>query len=264
MARLVCVGRERGDGAADVARGLGDAEVGDALGRVAPVGLRDAERVEHHLRAQPARRERDGGRAVGREVLGLGEREPDDRGLGEVVERVDPVGGGVVLRGPVGHLDHEAARVADQQRQRVMAGDQVRLDREVEQVKSVGEVVLPDRRVPLEQPLAAPDVVDEHVEPALLLLDALDQRRDLLGHEVVGRDGDAAAAGLGDELGGLLDRLRAVVLRAGGARAAAGAVDGGAGLAERDGDPAPGAAGRAGDEGDLAIQGGHAVIVTAG
>ena len=55
------------------------------------VVLGDAERVEHHLRAQPARGERDRGRAVRLEVLRLREREPDDRVLGEVVERVDAV-----------------------------------------------------------------------------------------------------------------------------------------------------------------------------
>ena len=66
-----------------------------------------------------------------------------------------------------------------------------------------------------------------------------------VGLEVVGRDGDPRAAGRVDELGGLLDRLGPVVLRALLARAAAGAVDGRARLAERDGDPAPGAAGRA-------------------
>ena len=64
-------------------------------------------------------------RAVQREVFQLGEGEPDDRGLGEVVEGVDAVVDGVVVRGAVGHLDHEAARLADQQRQRMVAGDQV-------------------------------------------------------------------------------------------------------------------------------------------
>ena len=264
MAALLRVGGERGDGAAHVARRLGDAEVGDALGRVAPVGLGDAERVEHHLRAQPARGEGDGGAAVGGEVLGLREREPDDGGLGEVVEGVDAVGDGVVLRRAVGHLDHQPAGVADQQRQREVAGDQVGLDRQVEQVQAVAEVVLPHRRVPVEELLAAPDVVDEHVEPALLAVDALDERLDLVGLEVVGRHGDAGAAGLRDQLGGLLDRLGAVVLGAGGARAAAGAVDGGAGLAERDGDAAAGAAGGAGDEGDRAfeVRVRHGAIVT--
>ena len=75
---------------------------------------------------------------------------------------------------------------------------------------------------------------------------------DLLGVEVVDGDRDALAAGRGDELGGLLDRLRAVDLGAPLARAAAGAVDGRAGLAERDGDAAARAAGGAGDERDHA------------
>ena len=75
----------------------------------------------------------------------------------------------------------------------------------------VVEVVLPHRLVPLEQLLAAPDVVDQHVEPALLGVDALDQRPHLLGHEVVDPHGDAPAARRGDQLGGLLDRLRPVV-----------------------------------------------------
>ena len=57
-----------------------------------------------------------------------------------------------------------------------------------------------------------------------------------------------------DELGGLLDRLGPVDLGAPLARAAAGGVDRRARLAERDGDAAPGAARRARDQRDLALQ----------
>src|SRR5215831_13037302 len=56
---------EGGDGAPDVARRLGEPEVGGSLAtldRVAPVLLGDPEIVEHHLRAQPAGR--DGDRAA--------------------------------------------------------------------------------------------------------------------------------------------------------------------------------------------------------
>ena len=84
---------------------------------------------------------------------------------------------GVVGGGAVGDLDDQPARAAHQQRQRVVARDQVRVDREPQQPQAVVEVVLPDRLVPLEQVLGAPDVVDEHVEPALLGVDALDQAR---------------------------------------------------------------------------------------
>ena len=58
--------------------------------------------------------------------------------------------------------------------------------------------------------------------------------------EVVDGDRDPLAARLAHELGGLLDRLRPVVLGAPLAGAAARAVDGGARLAERDRDPAAG------------------------
>ena len=64
-----------------------------------------------------------------------------------------------------------------------------------------------------------------------------------------------------DELGGLLDRLGPVVLRAPLPGRAAGAVDRRARLAQRDGGAAPGAAGRARHERHLAGQrsrhGGH-------
>ena len=57
--------------------------------------------------------------------------------------------------------------------------------------RPVVEVVLPERLAPLEQHLAAPDVVDEDVEPALLGVDPLDQRPDLVGLQVVDRHRDA-------------------------------------------------------------------------
>ena len=174
----VRVGGERGDRAADEARGLGDRpEVRVAALAVAPGGLGDAVDVEHHLRAHPARRQRDRGAAVRRELLGLREREPEHRRLGQVVEGREAVVRGVVLERAVGHLDDEAARPADQQRQREVAGDQVRVDREAQQPQAAVEVVLPHRRVPLGQLLAAPDVVDEDVEAALLGVDARDERR---------------------------------------------------------------------------------------
>ena len=92
------------------------------------------------------------------------------------------------------------------------------------------------------------------MERALLGVDALDQRRDLVGHEVVDAHRDAAPAGRVDELGGLLDRLGPVHLRALRARGAAGDVDGGAGGAELDRDAPPRGAGRPGDQRDLSGQ----------
>ena len=76
------------------------------------------------------------------------------------------------------------------------------------------------------------------------------------GVEVVDGDGDAGAAELGDELGGLLDRLGAVVVgpRRAGPAAAAGAHDRRAGFAQGGRDAPPGASGRARDDGHATTQ----------
>ena len=129
-----------------------------------------------------------------------------------------------------------------------MARDQVRVDRQAQHSQTVVEAVLPHRRVPLRQLLAAPDVVDQHVEAALLGVDALDERLDLRRLQVVDLGRDPGAACGVDELGGLLDRLRPVVLRAPVPRRSTGAVDGRPRLSERDRDAPPGTAGRAGHE----------------
>ena len=98
---------------------------------------------------------------------------------------------GVVLGRAVGDLDDQPAGPSDQQRQREVAGDDVGVDRQPQDAEAVVEVVLPDLGAPVEQVLAAPDVVDQDVEPALLGVDALDQRPHLLGLEVVDLHGDA-------------------------------------------------------------------------
>ena len=109
--------------------------------------------------------------------------------------------------------------------------------------------------VPVGQVVAAPHAVDEQVEPAVLLgRDARGERADLRGIGVVGGGEDRRAAGVGDERGGLLERLGAVHRRAPAARAAAGDVDGGAGGAELDGDGAAAAARGAGDDRDMVVK----------
>ena len=87
--------------------------------------------------------------------------------------------------------------------------------------------------------------------------DPLGQRTHLCGHEVIDLDGDALTAEFADQLGGLLDGFRPVVvgLLVAGNAAATGADDGCSGLAQRRGDTPPGAAGRSGDHGDAAAQG---------
>ena len=76
----------------------------------------------------------------------------------------------------------------------------------------------------------------------MLLVDGADECGDLRGIEVVDSDGDPFATRGGDQLGGLLDRLRPVDLRALRARAATGHVDRRARFPERGRDSAPRAA----------------------
>ena len=135
--------------------------------------------------------------------------------------------------------------------------DEVGVDREAEDPETRGEVVLPDGRVPLGraalQLLAAPDVVDEHVDVAQVVADLLGQLLHLTGIEMVDGAGDPGAAQVGHELGRLLDRLGPVVVRPGRpgrSGAATGAHHRRARLAQRGRDATPGAAGGAGDDGD--------------
>jgi hypothetical protein len=102
--------------------------------------------------------------------------------------------------------------------------------------------------------LTAPDVVHQDVEASGLDVDPFDAGLDLRQVEMVGGNGDALPARLGDELGGLLDRLRAPVLGLTLPRGSPRAVDGCAGRAQFDGDPTAGAASGAGDQGNLAIE----------
>src|SRR5439155_23182855 len=99
------------------------------------------------------------------------------------------------------------------------------------------QVMLPDRLVPIRGPtlefLSTPDVVDEHVDVAVLCSDLIGEHTHLLGVEMVDGQGDANAAQLRDQLGRLLDRFSTVVLGAMRACAAAGADDGRASFAKR-------------------------------
>ena len=80
----------------------------------------------------------------------------------------------------------------------MMGGDEVGVDGEPEDPETLVEVVLPDGRVPLGraalEQLAAPDVVDEHVDVAVVVPDLLGQALHLVGVEMVdcGRDTGAA------------------------------------------------------------------------
>ena len=106
---------------------------------------------------------------------------------------------------------------------------------------------VPLGRGPLEQ-LAAPDVVDEHVDVTMASPDLLGQRLHLLGIEVVDGGRNAVPAELRDQLRGLFDRLWPVVFGSGRACRAARADDRCARFTECRCDIASSAAGRSGDE----------------
>jgi hypothetical protein len=174
------------------------------------------------------------------------------RGLGEIVEGRVPIAVRVVLGGAVRHFDQQAARLLDEQGQCVVRGDQMRIDAEPQKSKTVLEIVVPDRLVPFEQFLAAPDVADEDVEAAVLGSNALNEPADIVGDQMVDAERDAAAAGRRDQLRRLLDGLGPLIFGGLAADRAARHVDGRAGGAEFHSDAAPGAAGSACHQGDLA------------
>src|SRR6266850_619178 len=98
-----------------------------------------------------------------------------------------------------------------------MRRDEVRVDGEPQYSESLVEVVRPYGRVPLRGPaleqLAAPDVVDEHVDVAVIGPDPVGQGLHSSGIQVVESDRDAAPTQARDELRGFFDGLGTVVLR---------------------------------------------------
>ena len=210
---------------------------------IAPVFFRHAIMFQHHFRPQPSGRQRNRRRVVLGQILRMRPAHAIGGGLHQIVERRQAIMRGIVLRGAVGHLDQQAARFPDQQRQREMRGDEVRVEPEPEQPQSVFQMVLPHRLVPFEQQLTTPDIIDQHVQPALFGVDPLDQRFHLLRLQMVGRHGDALAAGGCHQFGRLLDRLgRAPVLRLFFARRPSGNVDCRTGRAQLNGDASASAA----------------------
>ena len=120
--------------------------------------------------------------------------------------------------------------------------DEVGVDGEPEDPQALVEVVLPDRRVPVGrtafEQLAAPDVVDEQVDVAVVVPDPLGQARHLVGVEMVDSHGDSRATEVGDDVRRLLDGLPTVVVGPERSRraAATGTYDSGARFAEGGGD----------------------------
>ena len=114
--------------------------------------------------------------------------------------------------------------------------------------------MLPDRLVPFEELLAAPDVIDQDIKAALLGADAIDQLSNLIGDEMIDLDGDALAAGCRDQLGRLLDGFRPGVFGLLVARRPSGHIDRCARGAQFDRDASTRTARSAGDQGDFSFK----------
>src|SRR5919205_871920 len=135
----------------------------------------------------------------------LREREPDYRRLDEIVEEATAV----TCSHAVGYLQDQAALAAHHERGGVVARDNVRLDPLPQHGDPVFERELPERRVELRQGFPTPDVVDEHVEPTVLLFfDALKEPAYLLGTGVIHPHGDGPTTSRLGHLRSLLDCLR--------------------------------------------------------
>jgi hypothetical protein len=165
----------------------------------------------------------------------------------------------VVSLGAVGDLDVQSSRLGDEQRQEAVCRDEMRVDREPQDAQADVDVVFPDRLVPLGrsalEDLGAPDVVDQHVDVAVIVSDAIGEPLHLPRIEMVERNRDACSAECGEELRRLVDGLGPVVLRWFRVRRAAGTDHRGASFAERCSDAATGASRRARDHGDSAVKG---------
>ena len=209
--------------------------------------------VEDGFGAQEAGRERDGGDIAFAEFAGHGEGQADDGDFHQVVEKIAAVVEGVAIgdfeNNRAGFAAAGAFRfgAAEHQRNGEVGRDDVRVDGLFEHAEAVIEVGVPEGLAEFGEGVAAPDVVDEDVETVMAALDEGDELFHLPGIGVINANRNAAAASGGDEFRGFFDGFGPAGSGAAFARAAAGAINGGPGFAEGDGDAASGAAGGSGD-----------------
>ncbi len=229
--------------------------MGVFLDPLPPVPLGDLHPIEDGLRAQEPRGDCHGGHPAEAgllELLGEPIREPHHRDLDKVVEKVAPIAEVV----PVSDLYHEPLLPADHQRKRVPARDDVGVYPSLEHEEALGKIQLPGKLPPRGQGVTSPNIVDENVQPPVLLPpDPLEQSPDLFRSGVVDPDGDATPAPFGDKTRSLLDRLLSPQSGRMTLDAAAGAIDRRSALAERDGDAATGPSRGPRHESDLPLQG---------
>src|SRR4051794_988308 len=120
------------------------------------------------------------------------------------------------------------------------------------------EGLLPERnawqRTALTVLIAAPHVVDQHVEPSLLRANLLEQGLNVAIDGVIAPHRDAAATSCRDLPGTIIHGARHVVCGEAAADTATGDVDRGSRLAELEGNASSRAAAGAGDEDDCVLE----------
>ncbi len=206
--------------------------------------------AEHRLGAQESRAQGERRDAGSLKVPGHGIAQAVHRALRQVVEQLAAIALVVAVR----DLDDQPRPVPQHQGRRMLGGDQVAEHRLIHQRAHHANVEPPELGAPIDHRVAAPDVVDQDVQPAPLGLDAGHQGDDFVLLGVIGADRDAHAAVFVDQRRGLLDRLGPTHGRGLARAGPAGAVDHGPRRAEHAGDAPARAARGAGDERHFPVQ----------
>jgi hypothetical protein len=84
-----------------------------------------------------------------RKILGMRPGHARHRHLGEVAKGGEPVMVGIVFGGAVRDLHEQTSRTFDHERQRMMRGDQMRVDLQTQDAQTLLQVQLPNRLVPV-------------------------------------------------------------------------------------------------------------------
>ena len=201
----------------------------------------------------------DRGHAVLPQVVGHSARHANDGCFRQVVVDVAQV----LVERPGDGADDQAAGLGDHQRRGQLACDQLGSHAGDEHAFPLRARLVPEgdhRDSECLAFVAAPDVVDEQVQAAVLGSDALEECFDVVVDRVVAVDRDAVATAGGDFVGGIVDGSWQAIDGGCVAGGAACDVDRCAGFAQNGGDCAAGAAAGAGYDCDFVFEASHALV----
>src|SRR5580658_1177927 len=251
--RVSCKG---GDGSSHEQRRFRMQEVGILFSGVAPVLFLDAEVIQHGLGAQESGSDGESGDLRFAQFVGHSHGQPNHRNLHQVVEQVAAVAKEVA----VSDFDDQSASALEvaafhHERRRIATGDDVRMHGLMQHGQSLIERKLPESLAEFGERIAAPYVINQNVELALLLtLNAGDKFLNVTFLGVIAANGDAFAAEGRDYFRRFVDGLAAALGGGFPAHAASGAIDGSASFAESAGDTSSSATRGAGDQSDTALE----------